>query len=242
MKPKVMILCAIGTNRDRDTAWACELAGGIPEIVYINQVIAKTHHLSNYQMLILPGGFSYGDNMGAGELWHRALRQHLLDDLMGFVASGKPILGICNGFQVLVRAGLLSGTLKRNDSDKFECRWVYLRPEAESASVFTQGLAEPIYCPVAHGEGRYGIQTEESGLIAFRYVGPLDELDGYPWNPNGSQDNIAGICNPEGNILGLMPHPENHLIPMHHPQFHRGQQGLMGLPIFKNGIQYARGM
>jgi phosphoribosylformylglycinamidine synthase len=258
MKPKILILHATGSNRDREAAWACELAGGLPEIVHINQLIASERRLLDYQMLVLPGGFSYGDDLGAGKLWAVALRHRLADEMAAFIAARRPILGICNGFQALVKAGLLPGdggqsngstaaaTLTRNDSAQFECRWVYLQPQAASPCIFTRGLTEPIYCPVAHGEGKFVArdaktlaEIEARGGVALRYV---DETGGpaeYPWNPNGSQVNIAGICDPTGTILGLMPHPEDHLIPPQHPQFQRGKRGLLGLPLFQNGIWYA---
>ena len=277
MKPRILILHATGTNRDRDVAWACELAGGRPEIVHINQLIAGERRLLDYQLLILPGGFSYGDDLGAGKLWAVALRHRLADDLNAFVAAQRPVLGICNGFQVLVKSGLLPGlagiegaslkpsqgredlpgrqlvTLTRNNSAHFECRWVYLQPQPESPCIFTRALVEPIYCPVAHGEGKFVACNPETlaaiearGLVALRYVGPAGRPAPYPlrgcsspWNPNGSQANIAGLCNPQGTVLGLMPHPENHLIPHHHPRFHRGERGLSGLPLFQSGVRYA---
>ena len=286
MKPPVLILHANGTNRDREAAWACELAGGAPEIVHINQLIAGERRLMDYRMLVLPGGFSYGDDLGAGKLWAVALRHRLAGDLAAFVEAGRPVLGICNGFQVLVKSGLLPGgmdggrqtiddrrwtegerrkpgslepssfvlrpssmqavTLTRNDSARFECRWVYLQPQPESPCIFTRGLDEPIYCPVAHGEGKFVARDEETlaaleqkGLVALRYVGPDGRSAGYTWNPNGSQADIAGICNPTGTILGLMPHPEDHIIPEQHPRFHRGERGGLGLPLFRNGVRYA---
>ena len=266
MKPKILILHATGSNRDREAAWACELAGGAPEIVHINQLIAGERRLKDYQMLILPGGFSYGDDLGAGKLWAVALRHRLAGEMAAFVEAGRPVLGICNGFQALVKAGLLPGdrpdrpdrfskpvrstdqtaTLTRNDSAQFECRWVYLQAQPESPCVFTRSLTELIYCPVAHGEGKFVArdagtlaEIEAGGSVALRYVGTDGRPAGYPWNPNGSQANIAGVCNPAGTILGLMPHPEDHLIPPQHPQFQRGQRGMLGLPLFENGIRYA---
>ncbi len=268
MKPPILILHANGTNRDREAAWACELAGGVPEIVHMNQLIAGERRLLDYRMLVLPGGFSYGDDLGAGKLWAVALRHRLADDLDAFVETGRPILGICNGFQVLVKSGLLPGmvdggrkrgsegervpckqvvTLTRNDSARFECRWVYLQPQPDSPCIFTQGLEEPIYCPVAHGEGKFVAKDrqtleaiERAGLVALRYVRPDGNTADYPWNPNGSQNHIAGICNPSGTILGLMPHPEDHVIPEQHPRFHRGEKGGLGLMLFQNGVRYAR--
>lgn len=233
MKPRIMIMHATGTNRDRETAWACELAGGTPEIVHVNQIVSGAKCLNDYQMLILPGGFSYGDNLGAGKQWGFNLQNDFGNQLIIFADTDKPILGICNGFQALVHAGLLHGRLVENDSAHFECRWVYLQPEGNS--IFTRDLTEPIYCPVAHGFGKY--ISQDTKLVAFRYVDNTGERANYPYNPNGSQLNIAGISNIKGNILGLMPHPENHLIPEHHPQFHRGKRGLMGLPLFKAAIQ-----
>ena len=272
-KPPILILHATGTNRDREAAWACELAGGTPEIVHVNRVSAGEVRLADYRMVVIPGGFSYGDDLGAGKVWAVSLRHRLADDLAGFVASGRPVLGICNGFQVLVKAGLLPGTddrrqtmdherlpgpgssivhrpssrftLTRNDSARFECRWVYLEPNPASPCVFTRGLAEPIYCPVAHGEGKFVAaspealaEIEAANLPALRYIGPGGET-AYPWNPNGSQNAIAAICNPQGNVLGLMPHPEDHIIPEQHPGYHRGVTGNLGLALFVNGVRYA---
>jgi len=263
-KPRVLILHASGTNRDREAAWACELAGGQPEIVHISQLISGARRLSEFQMLVLPGGFSYGDDLGAGKVWAVTLRYRLAEELAAFVAEGKPVLGICNGFQALVKASILPGsqagsgmaaekpllsqpvTLARNDSARFECRWVYLQPNPRSPCLFTRGLDELIYCPVAHAEGKFVArdgetlaELERAGLPALRYVGPDGRPAGYPWNPNGSQNHIAGLCNPAGNVLGLMPHPEDHIIPEQHPRYHRGERGLLGLPIFRNGVRHA---
>ncbi len=262
MKPPILILHARGTNRDREAAWACERAGGAPEIVHVNQLIGGQRRLMDYRMLVLPGGFSYGDDLGAGKLWAVVLRYRLADELAAFIEAGRPVLGICNGFQALVKSGWLPGcrfnvaifersnvqtvTLARNDSARFECRWVYLQPQANSPCIFTRGLEELITCPVAHGEGKFVARDSETlaaleaqGLVALRYVGPNGEPAGYPWNPNGSQNHIAGICNPQGTVLGLMPHPEDHIIPLQHPRFHRGERGLMGLSLFQNSIRYA---
>lgn len=311
MKPRVLVLYASGTNRDGEAAFACELAGGQPEIVHVNQLRNGERRLLDYHMLVLPGGFSYGDDLGAGKLWAVALRHRLGDDLEAFIQAGRPVLGICNGFQVLVKAGLLPGghsgvsqspklpsavalgqvtahrqgasgqentrlsrlqerprasgqaqktasqpvTLTRNDSGRFECRWVYLQPQSGSACVFTRGLREPVYCPVAHGEGKLVARDEEalmvledSGLVALRYAQPpraswsSGEPVPYPWNPNGSRRDIAGICNAQGTILGMMPHPEDHVLAIQHPRYHGGE-GVSGhgcgLPLFVNGIRYA---
>jgi phosphoribosylformylglycinamidine synthase len=246
-----MILHANGTNRDHDAARAISLAGGEPEIVHVNRVLAGERMLADYHMLLVPGGFSYGDDLGAGVLWSLALKQELGEQLDRFVADGRPVLGICNGFQTLVKAGLLPGgaapsatrsvTLTYNEHGKFECRWVTLEPNAKSPSVFTRGLTEPVYCPVAHGEGRLTTSDEAvlqaleaDNLVALRYVG-----GGYPFNPNGSARAIAGICNAAGNVMGLMPHPENHIYPWQHPRAHRGERGGDGLRLFENGLRAA---
>jgi phosphoribosylformylglycinamidine synthase len=261
-QPRVLILHADGTNRDREAALACELVGAEPEIVHINQLLAAERRLLDYHMLIVPGGFSYGDDLGAGTLWALDVRYRLGEDLAAFVASGRPLLGICNGFQTLVKAGLLPGdgptptpdatrllpqqrtvTLAPNTSGHFECRWVYLHPNPHSPCLFTQGLEEPVYCPVAHGEGRLVTRDEHilhalqgDGLVALTYGDANGAPLGYPANPNGSMGNIAGLCNRAGNVLGMMPHPEDHILPWQHPRWHRGECGMLGLRLFANGV------
>jgi phosphoribosylformylglycinamidine synthase I len=261
--PKILILHANGTNRDRDAALACTLAGGEPEIVHVNQLLAGERRLLDYHMLVLPGGFSYGDDLGAGKLWALDLRHRLGQDVDRFVAGGRPVLGICNGFQALVKAGILPGviapesgrpeaggdgsvTLTFNESGHFECRWVYLQPNADSPCLFTKGIDELIYCPVAHGEGRLALAGEwvaaalqAGGLVALTYVTEDGSAAVYPANPNGSLFNVAGLCNAAGNVLGLMPHPEDHIFPWQHPQRSRGQGGLLGLKLFQRGIRAA---
>ncbi|MCB8948464.1 MAG: phosphoribosylformylglycinamidine synthase subunit PurL [Ardenticatenaceae bacterium] len=253
-KPKVLILHANGTNRDHDAALACTLAGGEPEIVHINQLMAGERRLAEYGMLVIPGGFSYGDDLGAGVLWALDLRERFGEELRAFVKDGRPVLGICNGFQTLVKAGILPNnqsprqvTLTYNLSNQFECRWVTLQPNPNSPSLFTQGLTEPIYCPVAHGEGRLMVQDEAAlamlqaeNLIPLQYsVNSSQSSVSYPANPNGSVHDIAALCNPAGNVLGLMPHPENHIFPWQHPRASRGEQGNLGLRLFENGIKHA---
>ncbi|MCB8977656.1 MAG: phosphoribosylformylglycinamidine synthase subunit PurL [Ardenticatenaceae bacterium] len=266
-RPKVLILHANGTNRDHDAALACTLAGGEPEIVHINQLMAGERQLADYGMLVIPGGFSYGDDLGAGVLWALDLRERFGEEIRAFVKDGRPVLGICNGFQTLVKAGILPGsqtprqaTLTYNQSNQFECRWVTLQPNSNSPSLFTQGLTEPILCPVAHGEGRLMVQDEAAlamlqteNLIPLQYSvnGNRSSVNGkpttdnglpitvYPANPNGSVLDIAALCNPAGNVMGLMPHPENHIFPWQHPRVSRGEQGNLGLRLFENGIKNA---
>ena len=255
MNPPILILRAAGTNRDGEAAWACELAGGAPEVVHVGQLMEAPERLSAYRMLVLPGGFSFGDDLGAGKLWAMLLRHALGQELRAFIAAGKPVLGICNGFQVLVKSGLLPGvepdadqsvSLTRNSSGRFECRWVHLKADPASPCIFTRGLDELVYCPVAHGEGRLVArdaehlqELQDGGLAALRYVGADGSPSCYPENPNGSQADIAGLCNPAGNVLGLMPHPEDHIIAEQHPRAARGEGGQLGLTLIKNGVRYA---
>lgn len=254
MKPPVLVTHVMGTNRDHDVAEACTLAGGDPEIVPLTALLAGERSLMDYRMLVLPGGFSYGDDLGAGRVFAIALAHGLRDELEAFVASGRPVLGICNGFQALIKSGLIpaadeSGvfserrpaTLTHNERGHFECRWVELAPNPDSPCVFTRDLVEPIFCPVAHGEGRVVTRDDAAlaslqahGQIALTYAG-----GGYPHNPNGSIADIAGLCNARGNVLGLMPHPEDHVHPEQHPRHLAGQGGRMGRALFENGVRYA---
>ena len=270
MKPPILVLHVSGTNRDREATWACEIAGGAPEIVHVQQLRSGARRLSDYRMLVLPGGFSFGDDLGAGKLWALTLRHALGADLDEFVASGRPVLGICNGFQALIKAGLLPGgrlqgedlraqsvSLVRNQSNRFECRWVHLRANPTSPCVFTRNLGEraqgssgvAITCPVAHGEGRLVTRDASAlealrsgGHVALRYANPDGARVGYPWNPNGSDDDIAGICNRAGNVLGLMPHPEDHIQALQHPAAHStsARPGGLGLVLFENGVKHAQ--
>lgn len=252
-KPKVLLLHANGTNRDRDAALACELAGGEPHIAHINQVMAGHVNMLDYHMLIVPGGFSYGDDLGAGVLWALDLRERFRESLNQFVAEGRPVLGICNGFQTLVKAGILpytttprDVTLTYNERGHFECRWVYLKVNSHSQCLFTQGIDDLLYVPIAHGEGRVMARDEatltrlwDEGLATLTYVDKNGNPASYPYNPNGAMADIAGLCNPQGNVFGLMPHPENHVFAWQHPRFGRGEIGMTGLRIFQNGIKYA---
>jgi phosphoribosylformylglycinamidine synthase I len=247
MKPSVMILHASGTNRDQDAASAFELAGGDPRIVHVNALRRGEQKLADAQILVLPGGFSYGDALGAGRLMALDLQTYLADALKEFVASGKPVIGICNGFQTLVKADILPGwsdqpraaSLVHNASGNFYCGWVTLQAEAQSKSLWTQNLANEaaaIECPVAHGEGRFTL-CNPSDLAALREHGniALTYINGT--NPNGSVGDIAGICNNAGNVLGLMPHPEDHIFAWQHPQHSRGTNRGLGLPLFEAGVK-----
>ena len=250
MKPSILILHASGTNRDAEAARACELAGGAPEIVHINQLRQGARRFQDYQMLLLPGGFSYGDALGAGARMALDMQVYFHEELHTFVQSGKPVLGICNGFQVLVKAGLLPGiattaplkkrtvTLTENASGHFECRWVHLAVNRQARASFLHAIPELIFCPIAHGEGNLQVadeqtlqQIERNHLVAFRYVDAEGQPAGarYPLNPNGSVADIAGLCNEQGNVVGLMPHPEDHLLAIQNPL---GDQRRLGGQLF----------
>ncbi|MFV2044109.1 MAG: phosphoribosylformylglycinamidine synthase I [Anaerolineales bacterium] len=255
MQPRALVLLANGTNRDQEAAAALELAGARAEIVPLNQLRMREKTWADYQVLVLPGGFSYADALGAGKLLALDLEAYFADEVHAFVEGGKPVIGICNGFQALVKAGLIpnsdggrpTATLTFNASGRFECRWVTLVPQSRTC-VWTRDLTGLIYCPVAHGEGRFALAdpTEATELmrndqVAFVY----SRRDGspasgsFPENPNGSLKDIAGVCNPEGNVLGLMPHPEDHIYRYQHPRWTRGESGETGLGIFENGVRYA---
>ncbi len=273
MKPQALALQAHGTNRDLDVMAALELAGAAPVGAPLNDLHAGKLDWRTFQMLVIPGGFSYADALGAGKLLALDLTAYFADEIAEFVASGKPVIGICNGFQALVKAGILPGTpvanapgsevvaragygaappytLTYNAGGHFECRWVTLRPVSQRC-IWTQGLRELIATPVAHGEGNFQAASADAiaalrtaDQIALTYVNSSGEPanGAYPHNPNGSAADIAGICNQRGNVLGLMPHPENHLHPWQHPRWTRGEQGHSGLPLFRNGVMYAAAM
>lgn len=261
MTVKTIILRAAGTNCDRETEYAFRLVGCQTELVHVNQLVRKERFLDDYHILVIPGGFTYGDDIAAGKILANELKYKLQEPLQKFIGDGKLILGICNGFQILAKAGLLPGdgsggesqrvTLTFNDSGKFEDRWVYLKVVDNGTCVFTRGLEGLLYIPVAHAEGKFVPGDDEvkrrlwrNNQVVLQYVDPRGALAGYPWNPNGSVDNIAGICDPTGRIFGLMPHPERHFLPTHHPRWTR--VGLRkegdGMAIFRNAAEFVRKM
>lgn len=266
MIPKVCILRTAGTNCDAETDVAFQLAGAETDLVHIQQLIAGKTSLLDYQILAIPGGFSYGDDISAGILLAVEMKHKLRNALEQFVSDNKLIIGICNGFQVLVRTGLLPGignnssqesteiaqqtTLAMNISSRFECRWVDLVTQP-SPCVFTKEIQSSIYLPVAHAEGRFTAPTdvltalEANEQIVFRYGDRSSSFSGrtdYPHNPNGSDADIAGICDTTGRIFGLMPHPERYLTKWNHPRWTRENlpdEG-DGLAIFKNAVEYVK--
>ena len=257
MKPRALILHATGTNRDLDAAAALELAGANPEIVHINLLRQGERRFHSYQMLVVPGGFSYADALGAGRLFALDLKTYFAAEVREFVAAGKPVIGICNGFQALVKSGILPGrqevqaTLTFNAAGHFECRWVTLLPTSERC-LWTRGLEEPVRCPVAHGEGNFTLASRnqldalhQGDQVALIYASNarIPAGEHYPDNPNGSTGDIAGVCNPDGNVLGLMPHPENHIFSYQRLGRTTGEPDSgSGLRLFQNGVRHASQM
>lgn len=259
MKPRALVLRTAGTNCDTESAFAFKAVGADPELVHINKLKSKEKKLCDYHILVIPGGFTYGDDIASGKILANELKYKLFEDVRKFLESGKLIIGICNGFQVLVKSGLLpdigsrqkiEATLNLNDSARFEDRWVYLKTEKEKNKkcVWTKYVKDIIYLPIAHAEGKFILQDElvlnslkNNGQIVFRYVDEFGKPGEYPCNPNGSIDNIAGICDPTGRILGMMPHPERFIQRTQHPRWTREHiKDGDGLAIFRSGVEYIK--
>src|SRR6266487_5381556 len=272
LTPRALVLRAPGINCDRETAQACRQVGFETDLLHINQLLKTPEHLLDYHFLVIPGGFSYGDDLGAGTLLAKNLVIHLGKQLQQFIDEGRLVLGICNGFQVLVRAGLLPGNLSvlsdvsqvpitsltNNASAQFECRWVTLSTQP-GPCIFTQGTDLSIELPVAHGEGHFVLADPDllsvlqaNGHIPLVYtmnawqISPssattsLSSLIPYPDNPNGSIGNVAGVCNSQGDVFGLMPHPERYIHGIRHRQ-RRGTHGYGdGRLIYRNAYEYIK--
>ncbi|MCX5805743.1 MAG: phosphoribosylformylglycinamidine synthase subunit PurQ [Proteobacteria bacterium] len=264
-RPKSLILFGNGINCEYETAYAHKLAGFEPELMHINMLREKALEIHNYMFIHLPGGFLDGDDLGSAKAqavkWKyqkiKDSEDRFIDELVKFVKDGKIILGICNGFQLLVKTGLLPGlysdygkqavTLTFNDSGRFEDRWVSLKTNQFSSCIFTRGM-DNIYLPVRHGEGKLVPEStntlnllKENGHIVMQYVDEKGcETGEYPYNPNGSIEAIAGLCDPSGRIFGLMPHPEAYIYYIQHPRWTRenviNQEN--GLKIFNNAFKY----
>ncbi|HAW60426.1 MAG TPA: phosphoribosylformylglycinamidine synthase I [Actinobacteria bacterium] len=258
-KPRVCVLLAAGINRDYDAAYAFELAGAEAERVHVNELADRGKSLADYHILMLGGGFSFGDDIASGKVLANKLKYKLRDQIQRFIQDGKLVLGICNGFQVMVKFGLLPGfdgdyesqkvTLTFNDSGQFEDRWVYLKVNPDSRCIFTQGIDSLLYAPVCHGEGKFVPGGEEvlsrlhgDGQVVVQYVDEKGNPGDYPVNPNGSVDHIAGICDETGRLFGMMPHPEDFVRMTHHPRWTREslpEEGA-GLAIFRNALKYVQ--
>lgn len=267
---KTLILRGPGTNCDQETAYAFELAGSETETLHLNQLLAQPSRLHDFQVLCLPGGFSFGDDLGAGRVFGFKLEQQLGEMMRQFHDEGKLILGICNGFQILLSCGLLvsprpdgvrRATLATNDCGHFLNRWVYLETTS-SKCVFLQGIQRMVM-PMAHAEGKFltdGPETTTELMahdqLALRYVAPQPDepsLGDWPANPNGAMLDLAGVSDPSGRILGLMPHPERHITRTQHFQWTRlAARGLGegtawptswaqdGMGVFRNAVNYFR--
>ncbi|MFC1918210.1 phosphoribosylformylglycinamidine synthase I [Chloroflexota bacterium] len=252
-KIRTLVLRAPGSNCDGETAFAFERAGAEVSLVHVNRLLSGEQRFADYQILAIPGGFTYGDDIAAGKVLANELKLKLGEDITRFVEAGGLIIGICNGFQVMVKAGILPEpgrrgiakvTLTNNDSGRFECRWVYLEVNQQSPCIFTRGI-ERMYLPVAHGEGKFAAEPKVLPRVnvAVSYTDEQGNHDaGYPHNPNGSVNDIAGICDSSGRIFALMPHPERHIRGTQHPQWTRlgvKRQG-DGFKIFQNAVNWAQ--
>ena len=253
---KVIVLRTAGTNCNEETAFAFSRCGAYVEGVHVNALVAREKKLDDYHILAIPGGFSHGDDIASGRILGNELRLKLGEDIKKFIRDGKLVIGICNGFQILTKSGILPGlnvsqqqaTLFYNDSGKFEDRWVHLK--AEKRCVWTKGLPPQIYLPVAHGEGKFIARDKnvletlrQNGQIVFRYCSSNGSKPSYPDNPNGSVEDIAGITDTTGRVLGLMPHPERHFLFEQHPFWTRLQKKSIfgdGAKIFENGVNYVK--
>ena len=246
-KPKAMVLRAAGTNCDKESEYALQLAGFHAERVHLFRVLERPALLREYQLLMIPGGFSYGDDVAAGKIFANQVIHHLGEALNGFVADGKLVLGVCNGFQVLLKCGLLprgrvdaasanrEATLTWNDCGMFVDRWVPLRADSDRCVFLPAG--ERLALPIAHAEGKFITRDGEvlqrlcsADQVAVRYDGD---------NPNGSVDDVAGICDPSGRVFGLMPHPERFVDVTQHPTWTRGGVDRAdGLVVFRRAAEY----
>jgi len=261
--PRVLILRAPGTNCDEETAFAFERAGASVERVHVNRLIENPALKDRYQVLCVPGGFSYGDDIAAGRILATRLRQHLADLVQAFVHGNgdRLVLGICNGMQVLMRLGVLTegvgesdgtpATLTWNNHGRFEDRWVHLAVD-KTPCVFLQGV-EQMYLPMAHAEGKFVAadaevlnQLRDQGRLAIRYSeggqgGVQDDVLPFPHNPNGADANVAGVCDASGRVFGLMPHPERHIDATQHPNWTRRSEQPEhgdGMVMFQNAVNW----
>jgi phosphoribosylformylglycinamidine synthase subunit PurQ / glutaminase len=256
-QPRALILRAPGANCDLESAFAFDQAGALAERVHVNRLLERPALLDDYQILCIPGGFSYGDDLGAGRILGNQIQHHLRDSLREFKAAGKLVLGICNGFQILIKSGILlddddagrpAATLTNNDSGKFEDRWIELRATSDKC-VFFSGI-ETMYLPVAHAEGKFVPRDatmlaalEAAGQVVLRYTAANSNENAdvaYPENPNGSIGAVAAICDSTDRVCGLMPHPERYIDPTQHPRWTRGPLAAEGdgLRVFRNAVRF----
>jgi phosphoribosylformylglycinamidine synthase len=260
MKPRTLILRTAGTNCDAETVHAFELAGSACERIHVNRLLQQPSLLDSFQMMAFPGGFSYGDDIAAGRILANQIGHHLQADLRRFIEAGKPVIGICNGFQVLVKTELLPGplagrsgqtcTLTHNDCGRFTDRWIHLAPRGNKC-IWTRGLTN-LQLPIAHGEGKFippdaayrqAMWDNQQVALVYTKADGSPAAGEFPDNPNGSIDDIAGVCDASGLVFGLMPHPERYVDATQHPawtsQPNRPRQG-QGLAVFENAVSHVR--
>ncbi|MBI5227323.1 phosphoribosylformylglycinamidine synthase I [Candidatus Micrarchaeota archaeon] len=255
MSLRSLILTGYGINCEVESKYAIEKSGGAADIVHLNKLLGEPKMLREYNMLMIPGGFSFGDDLGSGKVFGNKMKFKIHDELLEFVKGPNLVLGICNGFQIVVKMGLLPepdfvqrATLTNNDSGHYEDRWVILKGNEKSPCVFTKGI-DYLIVPVRHGEGKFvpkeaGVLKglKENNQIVFQYVDEKSNTSAlYPHNPNGSVENIAGICDKSGRIFGMMPHPEAFNMPQNCPHWVKGTvKEALGLRIFKNAVEFMR--
>jgi phosphoribosylformylglycinamidine synthase I len=265
-KPKAIILSGYGLNCEEETAFAFASAGAQADIVHINDLASNKKMLEKYQILAVPGGFSYGDDTGSGKAYANKLKNSLEESLKKFTEADKLIIGICNGFQILTQAGLLPGALTFNDNNRYTDRWVDLKmtasvgrhPERSEGSIISPWLKEikTLSVPIAHGEGKFHVNSKDlttlkrkNQIVGVYYKGEICKYQDLPANPNGSLENIAMITSENGRILGTMPHPERAMFftqlpnwPVLKEKLSRDGKKLPtegpGIQIFKNAVQY----
>ncbi len=272
MEPRVAVLRIEGTNCEDETVRALRECGAFAEAIHLKQLYSdmikesEKRRLKDYTGIVFPGGFSAGDYVRAGAIFSARVKSVLRKDIEEFIRSEFPVLGICNGFQILVEIGALPGmdedkpisdrpemVLAINNSNKFECRLSILKHENKGKCIFTRKVKDIVVLPVAHAEGKvvfpagmeelYIERLVENDQIVFRYVNDKGEYAGYPWNPNGSIYNIAGICNATGNVFGLMPHPERVLYNWHHFDYpHENGEYGDGKSVFESMVEYIKNM
>lgn len=254
MKVKILILTGYGINAEKELAWAFDLAGGETKIIHLEDLISNVAILKDYRILAFPGGFSFGDHIASGKIFGNKIKYTIFSELTKFIDGDKLVIGICNGFQVITKFGLVPNTegkfeqtasLIGNDSGHFENRWIWVK-NLNKNSIWLKDI-DNLYLPVRHGEGKFIVKNDaildeikKNGQIALQFYNPDSNKAEYPYNPNGSIMDIAGITNKKGNVFGLMPHPEAYIFPQNNPNWSEDSvtKGTMGLKIFQNGVDY----